>query len=75
MNKNLIYFAGCLQNGVQHVSGTEWTEVNDPCRIISCNAGVITKSEIRCYTPCSDPIPAAPGQCCPTCAGKIFYAT
>lgn len=59
---------GCTWNDVHHDSGTEWTETNDPCRIISCNAGVITKSEIQCYTPCSNPIPAAPGQCCPTCA-------
>ncbi|CAD1472049.1 unnamed protein product, partial [Heterotrigona itama] len=61
---------GCVQNGVHHGSETEWTEENDPCRIFSCKAGVITESRLHCYTPCSNPIPAVAGQCCPMCAGK-----
>ena len=61
---------GCVQNGVHHGSETEWIEENDPCRIFSCKAGVITESRLHCYTPCSNPIPAAAGQCCPMCAGK-----
>ncbi|RLU25530.1 hypothetical protein DMN91_001686 [Ooceraea biroi] len=60
---------GCIRNGVYHASDTEWTEGNDPCRIFTCKAGVVTESKLRCYTPCSNPIPAAPGQCCPVCAG------
>lgn len=61
--------AGCLDNGVHHQSGTEWTNDDDPCAIKSCNAGVTTTSRLRCYTPCVTPIPAAPGQCCPSCTG------
>ncbi|KAK9297425.1 hypothetical protein QLX08_008855 [Tetragonisca angustula] len=60
---------GCVQNGVHHGSETEWIEENDPCRIFSCKAGVITESRLHCYTPCSNPIPAAAGQCCPMCVG------
>ncbi|XP_043798667.1 BMP-binding endothelial regulator protein [Apis laboriosa] len=60
---------GCTRNGVHHGSETEWTEGNDPCRIFACKAGVITESRLHCYTPCSDPIPPPPGQCCPVCAG------
>ncbi|CAL7941622.1 unnamed protein product [Xylocopa violacea] len=60
---------GCMRNGVYHGSETEWTEGNDPCRIFTCKAGVITESRLHCYTPCSNPIPPAAGQCCPMCAG------
>ncbi|XP_011501241.1 PREDICTED: BMP-binding endothelial regulator protein [Ceratosolen solmsi marchali] len=60
---------GCVKNNVHHPSGTEWTEPSDPCRIYTCNAGVITESKLRCYTPCANPTPPAPGQCCPTCTG------
>ncbi|XP_060816792.1 BMP-binding endothelial regulator protein isoform X2 [Bombus pascuorum] len=60
---------GCMRNGVHHESETEWTEENDPCRIFTCKAGVITESRLHCYTPCANPIPAAAGQCCPVCAG------
>ncbi|XP_043270106.1 BMP-binding endothelial regulator protein isoform X1 [Venturia canescens] len=60
---------GCVRNGVHHESDTEWTEPNEPCKILTCKAGVITESKLRCYTPCANPIPAPPGQCCPICAG------
>nr|XP_033206854.1 BMP-binding endothelial regulator protein [Bombus vancouverensis nearcticus] len=60
---------GCTRNGVHHESETEWIEENDPCRIFTCKAGVITESRLHCYTPCANPIPAAAGQCCPVCAG------
>ncbi|XP_017793128.1 PREDICTED: BMP-binding endothelial regulator protein [Habropoda laboriosa] len=60
---------GCVRNGVYHGSETEWTEGNDACRIFTCKAGVITESRLHCYTPCSNPIPAPTGQCCPICAG------
>lgn len=66
---------GCTRNGVHHGSETEWIEGNDPCRIFACKAGVITESRLHCYTPCSDPIPPPPGQCCPVCAGKFSKPT
>ncbi|XP_020711309.2 BMP-binding endothelial regulator protein [Athalia rosae] len=58
---------GCMHNGVHHPSGTEWRDSKDPCRILTCRAGVVTESKLRCHTPCSNPTPAAPGQCCPIC--------
>ncbi|PBC32458.1 Kielin/chordin protein [Apis cerana cerana] len=61
---------GCTRNGVHHGSETEWIEGNDPCRIFACKAGVITESRLHCYTPCSDPIPPPPGQCCPVCTAQ-----
>ncbi|OXU23149.1 hypothetical protein TSAR_004599 [Trichomalopsis sarcophagae] len=63
---------GCMKNGLYYESGTEWTEPNRPCRSLTCIAGVITESSIRCYTPCSDPVPPALGQCCPTCPNCRF---
>ncbi|XP_034945608.1 BMP-binding endothelial regulator protein isoform X2 [Chelonus insularis] len=60
---------GCVKDGIHHASGTEWTDDNDPCRILTCKAGVITESKLKCYTPCANPIPPLPGQCCPTCHG------
>ncbi|XP_032689367.1 BMP-binding endothelial regulator protein-like [Odontomachus brunneus] len=62
---------GCIQDGVYHESDTEWTDRKDPCIIFTCKSGIITKSTLRCYTPCSNPSPAAPGQCCPVCAGCL----
>lgn len=53
-----------------HESETEWTEGNDPCRVFTCKAGVVTESRLHCYTPCSKPIPPPVGQCCPVCAGE-----
>ncbi|XP_031778239.1 BMP-binding endothelial regulator protein isoform X1 [Nasonia vitripennis] len=63
---------GCMKNGLYHESGTEWTEPNKPCKSLTCIAGVITESSIRCRTPCSNPVPPALGQCCPTCPNCRF---
>lgn len=63
---------GCVQNGVHHASDTEWTEEKDPCHVYTCKGGVITKSKLECYTPCSKPKPAPPGQCCPVCDGCLM---
>lgn len=67
------FITGCLKNGVNHASGTEWTEPSDPCKVFTCNAGVITESKMRCHTPCANPTPPMPGQCCPTCAGTTDF--
>lgn len=50
----------------------EWSDkgIDDPCSSFKCIAGVVTESNLQCYTPCSNPIPPRPGQCCPTCLGK-----
>uniref|UniRef100_A0A182J7P7 Uncharacterized protein n=1 Tax=Anopheles atroparvus TaxID=41427 RepID=A0A182J7P7_ANOAO len=60
---------GCLFEGRHIDSGTEWTDPEDPCMHYKCVSGVVTRSEMKCYAPCSDPIPPRKGQCCPTCLG------
>lgn len=61
---------GCIYKGVYHESHTEWSEPSRPCTVMRCEAGVITESDLKCYTPCSNPLPPAPGKCCPTCPGN-----
>uniref|UniRef100_A0A182X5D6 VWFC domain-containing protein n=1 Tax=Anopheles quadriannulatus TaxID=34691 RepID=A0A182X5D6_ANOQN len=58
---------GCLYEGRHIDSGTEWTNPDDPCMHYKCVSGVVTRSEMKCYAPCSDPSPPRKGQCCPTC--------
>uniref|UniRef100_A0A182YKU7 Uncharacterized protein n=1 Tax=Anopheles stephensi TaxID=30069 RepID=A0A182YKU7_ANOST len=58
---------GCLYEGRHIDSGTEWTDPEDPCMHYKCVSGVVTRSEMKCYAPCSDPSPPRKGQCCPTC--------
>ncbi|XP_035786652.1 BMP-binding endothelial regulator protein-like isoform X2 [Anopheles albimanus] len=60
---------GCLFEGRHIDSGTEWTDPEDPCMHYKCVSGVVTRSEMKCYTPCSNPIAPRKGQCCPTCFG------
>lgn len=43
------------------------TETVQDCTKTTCTAGVLTRSQIHCYTPCTHPVPPKPGQCCPTC--------
>ncbi|CAO1441677.1 unnamed protein product [Diamesa hyperborea] len=59
----------CLYKGDIYVSGAEWSDPDDPCSHFKCVAGVVTESNFQCYTPCSNPSPPRPGQCCPTCLG------
>lgn len=59
---------GCMYNGVHHESHTEWTELGDPCKVMRCEAGVVTVSNVQCHTPCANPQPPEQGKCCPTCS-------
>ncbi|XP_058836841.1 BMP-binding endothelial regulator protein [Topomyia yanbarensis] len=60
---------GCLHEGRMIDSGTEWTDPGDPCDHYKCVSGVITRSRIKCYAPCSNPLTLKHGQCCPVCLG------
>uniref|UniRef100_A0A8D8G108 BMP-binding endothelial regulator protein n=1 Tax=Culex pipiens TaxID=7175 RepID=A0A8D8G108_CULPI len=60
---------GCLHEGRMIDSGTEWTDPDDPCDHYKCVSGVVTRSRIKCHTPCSSPLPLKHGQCCPICLG------
>ncbi|XP_031355174.1 BMP-binding endothelial regulator protein-like [Photinus pyralis] len=63
---------GCIYNGVHHESHTEWTETEDPCKVMRCEAGVVTVSNVQCHTPCANPQPPEQGKCCPTCSGMFI---
>lgn len=65
-------YVECVYKGVTYSSGTEWASPDDPCTHFKCLAGVITESNLQCYTPCASPQLAGPGQCCPTCAGESY---
>jgi hypothetical protein len=58
---------GCVYNKVHHSSHTEWTDPDNPCKVLRCEAGVVTVSDLQCYTPCANPLPPEPGKCCRTC--------
>lgn len=66
----MFRFIGCVYKGIPRDSGTEWTDPDDPCMVISCKAGVVTETRMQCITPCQQPYPPKPGTCCPTCSGE-----
>lgn len=79
MKLKLIFFfslfSACVFKGKVYESGTEWDGgSDDPCTHYKCVAGVVTESQLQCYTPtpCSNTFPPRPGQCCETCLGKFF---
>lgn len=64
----------CYYKGKTFPSGHEWRDPDDPCLHYKCIAGVVTESLVQCYSPCSNPLPPRPGECCPTCLGELFFA-
>ncbi|XP_063931297.1 BMP-binding endothelial regulator protein [Zophobas morio] len=58
---------GCTYRNKHYESHTEWTDPENPCKVMRCEAGVVTVSDLQCYTPCANPLPPEPGKCCPTC--------
>lgn len=63
---------GCSYKGDEWRSSSQWTDPQDPCISYTCQASVLTKSRIQCYTPCKNPLPPATGECCPKCQGCLF---
>ncbi|XP_065352318.1 BMP-binding endothelial regulator protein-like isoform X1 [Cloeon dipterum] len=64
---------GCWINGTLHESGTVWRP--EPCTNVVCVNGVLTESKIECHTPCDNPLPKRPNECCsrcPTCEWRGF---
>ncbi|GFO05490.1 Bmp-binding endothelial regulator protein-like, partial [Plakobranchus ocellatus] len=62
----------CKYRGQEYESGISWLDPNNPCKQLSCRAGVVTVSRVRCFTPCYRTLPPAAGQCCPACEGCYF---
>ncbi|XP_046408313.1 kielin/chordin-like protein [Ischnura elegans] len=63
---------GCIWEGVEHPSGSEWTKKDDPCRVYRCHGGVITETKMVCHMPCQSPLPPREGECCPVCKGCVI---
>ncbi|XP_031630390.1 BMP-binding endothelial regulator protein [Contarinia nasturtii] len=59
----------CIYKGERYASGAEWSDPDDPCASFKCMAGVVTESNMQCYTPCNNPLSPRKGQCCSTCLG------
>ncbi|CAL1272678.1 unnamed protein product [Larinioides sclopetarius] len=57
----------CTYNGKDYENGAEWADIEDPCKKLSCQGGIVTETTAHCYTPCRNPLPAEPGTCCPIC--------
>lgn len=58
---------GCVYKNTTYASHTEWTDPTEPCKMMRCEAGIVTISDILCNVPCDNPLPPEPGKCCPTC--------
>lgn len=65
----------CIYKGERYASGAEWSDPDDPCASFKCVAGVVTESNMQCYTPCNNPLSPRKGQCCSACLGKfvVFF--
>ena len=60
----------CSYNGKIIASGTEWSDPDNTCSHFKCVSGVVTESNLTCYTPCKNPLPTKNGQCCASCPGE-----
>ncbi|KAK3760844.1 hypothetical protein RRG08_034687 [Elysia crispata] len=63
---------GCKFKDKERKSGSSWNYKRNPCKQLSCRAGVVTISDVQCFTPCYRTLPPAPGTCCPRCEGCFF---
>ncbi|XP_065541597.1 von Willebrand factor C and EGF domain-containing protein isoform X2 [Lathamus discolor] len=60
----------CWDRGIPRDPGARWMEPG--CRSCSCLGGQVLCEALTCpAVPCSHPLPAPSGSCCPTCAGCL----
>ncbi|NXY79544.1 VWCE protein, partial [Glareola pratincola] len=59
----------CWSRGVPRDAGARWMEPG--CRSCTCQGGRVLCEAVSCSAPCSHPLPAPPGSCCPSCAGCL----
>ncbi|XP_075403672.1 von Willebrand factor C and EGF domain-containing protein [Tenrec ecaudatus] len=62
--------APCQHQGALHKAGSRWTEPG--CTQCLCKDGEVVCGKVTCDTPCSHPIPARDGGCCPSCTGCLY---
>ncbi|XP_014734199.1 PREDICTED: von Willebrand factor C and EGF domain-containing protein [Sturnus vulgaris] len=55
--------------GIPREPGAHWTEPG--CQSCTCQGGQILCDTVSCSVPCSHPLPAPAGGCCPTCTGCL----
>ncbi|XP_068541597.1 von Willebrand factor C and EGF domain-containing protein isoform X5 [Anas acuta] len=59
----------CWYRGALREPGTRWMEPG--CRSCACQGGRVLCEAISCPVPCSHPLPAPAGGCCPSCTGCL----
>uniref|UniRef100_A0A8C2YCC7 von Willebrand factor C and EGF domains n=1 Tax=Coturnix japonica TaxID=93934 RepID=A0A8C2YCC7_COTJA len=59
----------CWHRGAPKELGARWTEPG--CQSCSCQGGQVLCEAITCLVPCSHPLPAPAGGCCPSCTGCL----
>lgn len=73
-NKCCHVCKGCDYQGKHYANGDEWTDPQDPCRVLTCEGGVISITRPSCQVAlqCDQPLPPRHGECCPRCKGCQF---
>ncbi|XP_063253525.1 von Willebrand factor C and EGF domain-containing protein isoform X3 [Prinia subflava] len=59
----------CWHRGIPREPGAHWTEPG--CQSCTCQGGQVLCDTVSCSVPCSHPLPAPAGSCCPTCTGCL----
>ncbi|KAM9190292.1 von Willebrand factor C and EGF domain-containing protein [Mergus octosetaceus] len=59
----------CWYRGALREPGTRWMEPG--CRSCACQGGRVLCEAVSCPVPCSHPLPAPAGGCCPSCTGCL----
>nr|XP_041572414.1 von Willebrand factor C and EGF domain-containing protein isoform X1 [Taeniopygia guttata] len=59
----------CWHRGISREPGSRWTEPG--CQSCTCQGGRVLCDTVSCSVPCSHPLPAPAGGCCPTCTGCL----
>ncbi|XP_016851050.2 von Willebrand factor C and EGF domain-containing protein isoform X2 [Anolis carolinensis] len=63
--------ATCWYEGTLHENGSYW--IKQRCLNCSCESGQVRCQAMMCEVTCSHAIPAAEGECCPSCRGCLYY--
>ncbi|KAM6936923.1 kielin/chordin-like protein [Xenentodon cancila] len=60
----------CLHEGEEHLSGSTFLSLSDPCSTCSCLNEVVTCQRRPCPVQCSHPVPS--DNCCPVCDSCLY---
>ncbi|KAJ8315301.1 hypothetical protein KUTeg_007451 [Tegillarca granosa] len=63
---------GCIEAGIEHSNGDQWTSLRDPCEVCVCNEGqVICQTRHTCSVQCSHGV-IPRGECCSSCTDCLY---